>query len=197
MLNQDESVHGIIIQLPLPSNLDPAEITNLVNSEKDVDGLSENSPFMPATARGVLNLLDYYDLSVEQKKITVMGRSKLVGSPIQSTLLERGALVNVVHSETKNPKDITRSADILIVAIGKPGLIDETYIKEGQVVVDVGITMKDGKILGDVDFEKVKDIVSAISPVPGGVGPLTVASLFQNLNEAYKQMMADIEWENS
>lgn len=195
-LNQDKTVHGIIVQLPLPKNLDAIQTTNLVDSEKDVDGLTENSSFMPATARGVLSLLDYYDIDVEWKKVTVMGRSNLVGLPIQMALTERGAEVSVVHSKTDNPKDITKAADILIVAIGKPKLVDDTYVKEGQILIDVGINSKDGKLVGDVDFDKVKDIVRAITPVPGGVGPLTVASLFQNLLEAYDRAIADINWEN-
>lgn len=186
-LNQDKNITGIIVQLPLPKHLDVNIILNMVDSNKDVDGLTENSPFTPATARGVKTLLDYYEIEVINKKVVVMGRSKLVGGPIRNVMQESGAGVQVVHSQTENPKEITKTADILIVAIGKANLIDETYIKEGQVVIDVGINFKGDKLVGDVDFEKVKDIVSAISPVPGGVGPLTVASLFENLVEAYKK----------
>jgi len=188
-LNQDKTVHGIIVQLPLPNNLDIIQITNLVEPLKDVDGLTENSPFMPATARGVLTLLDYYNIDVEWEKVTIMGRSNLVGLPIRTALLERGAEVSVVHSKTEKPKEITRAANILIVAIGKPNLVDDIYVKSGQIVIDIGISSKDGKLVGDVNFDKVKDIVSAITPVPGGVGPLTVASLFENLVEAYKNMV--------
>jgi methylenetetrahydrofolate dehydrogenase (NADP+)/methenyltetrahydrofolate cyclohydrolase len=188
-LNQDESVQGIILQLPIPKNLNSLEIIEMIDPEKDVDGLTLLTKFTPATARGVMALLDYYQIDVVDKKVTVMGRSKLVGGPIAKLLVSRGAIVSVVHHLTENPKEITKTADILIVAIGKPHLIDETYIKEGQVVVDVGITMEDDQMFGDVNFEKVKDIVSAISPVPGGVGPLTVASLFLNLVAAHKNMV--------
>jgi methylenetetrahydrofolate dehydrogenase (NADP+)/methenyltetrahydrofolate cyclohydrolase len=188
-LNQDETVQGIIIQLPIPKNLNSLEIIEAVDPEKDVDGLTLLTKFTPATARGVMTMLDYYKVDVVGKKVTVMGRSKLVGGPIAKLLVSRGAQVSVVHHLTESPKEITKTADILIVAIGRPKLIDESYLKEGQVVVDVGITMKDGKMLGDVDFEKVKNLVSAISPVPGGVGPLTVASLFTNLVEAYRNMV--------
>ena len=188
-LNQDKTVHGIIIQLPLPANLDVIQITNVVNSGKDVDGLTENSPFMPATARGVLSLLDYYNIDVKEKNVTIMGRSKLVGAPIEMALIERGAKVNVVHSQTENPKEITKKADILIVAIGKPNLIDDSYVSPGQTIIDIGISLSQGKIVGDVDFDRVKNIVKKITPVPGGVGPLTVASLFENLVESCENVI--------
>jgi methylenetetrahydrofolate dehydrogenase (NADP+)/methenyltetrahydrofolate cyclohydrolase len=145
-------------------------------------------------------LLDYYKIDVAGKKVAMMGQSKLVGRPIARALLARRAPVTVVHSQTINPKEITRSADILIVAIGKPNLVDDTYVSPGQIVIDIGINMQNVglleeipvekvKLVGDVNFEKVKNIVSAITPVPGGVGPLTVASLFENLVEAYKNMI--------
>ncbi len=197
-LNNDESVNGIIIQSPLPAPLDWAEAVERVAPEKDVDGLcsvnvkkllaNDSSGFVPATARGVLSLLNYYQIPVKGKRVVVMGRSALVGKPIATLMTNNGATVTVVHSKTVEPEKITREADILIVAIGQAGLVGADYVREGQVVVDVGITSvvnADGtkKVIGDVDFESVKDIVSAISPVPGGVGPMTVASLFQNLVE--------------
>ncbi len=206
-LNKDKSVHGIIIQSPLPAPLDWAEAVRKISPEKDVDGMHGN--IVPATARGVLTLLNYYKIPVAGKKVVVMGRSALVGGPIAELLKKNGAEVAVVHSQTVEPEKITRTADILVVAIGKPELVGAEYVREGQVVVDVGITSLNrpfnrprrqngtpsssdegdsskptATVVGDVDFDSVKDIVSAISPVPGGVGPMTVASLFQNLVEA-------------
>lgn len=201
-LNTDQKITGIILQLPIPIHLNAYEIIELIKPEKDVDGLTNNSPFTPATAKGVMTMFDYYKIDVLGKKMTVMGRSRLVGGPIAKVLAERGALVSVVHSQTENPKEITKSADILVVAIGQPNLIDESYLKAGQIVIDVGINFenmglkeeidvldKKMKLVGDVDFDKVKDIVRAITPVPGGVGPLTVASLFENLVKAAKDMV--------
>jgi len=198
-LNKDEAVNGIIIQSPLPAQLDWFEAVEKVAPEKDVDGLcsvnvkkllaNDNTGLVPATARGVLSLLNHYNISVKGKKVVVMGRSALVGKPVATLMMNNGATVTVVHSQTVDPDKITREADILIVAIGKPEHVGAEYVKEGQVVIDVGISTvinSDGtkKILGDIDFDSVSPIVSAISPVPGGVGPMTVASLFQNLVES-------------
>lgn len=186
-LNKDEAVNGIIVQSPLPPQLDWFEAIERVAPEKDVDGM--HSSIIPATARGVLTLLTYYKIPVKGKKVVVMGRSKLVGKPIADLMINNGATVTVVHSQTPEPEKITREADILIVAIGKPEYVGAEFVKEGAVVIDVGISTvinSDGtkKILGDIDFDSVSPIVSAISPVPGGVGPMTVASLFQNLVES-------------
>lgn len=201
-LNKDESINGIIIQAPLPAPLNWAEAVERVDPIKDVDGVSsvnvkkllENNSngLIPATARGVLSLLKYYQIPIKGKKVAVMGRSALVGQPIANVMINNGGTVTVCHTQTVNPEKITREADILIVAIGKPELVGVEYVKEGQVVIDVGINPvinSDGtrKILGDVDFESVKVLVSAISPVPGGVGPMTVASLFQNLVKAFER----------
>jgi methylenetetrahydrofolate dehydrogenase (NADP+)/methenyltetrahydrofolate cyclohydrolase len=225
-LNQDETVQGIILQLPIPKNLNSLEIIETIDPRKDVDGLTLLTKFVPATARGVLTLLYYYQIDIAGKKVVVMGRSKLVGQPVAKILENRGAEVSVVHSQTESPKEITKLADILIVAIGKAQLVDDSYVSPGQIVIDIGINFKNfglleeinlvehnrqnhlpsqtqdsslnkeessGKptatLFGDVDFEKVKDIVSAITPVPGGIGPLTVASLFENLVEAYKNQL--------
>jgi methylenetetrahydrofolate dehydrogenase (NADP+)/methenyltetrahydrofolate cyclohydrolase len=213
-LNKDDSINGIIVQSPLPAPLDWFEAVEKVAPEKDVDGLSsvnikkllanDNTGIVPATARGVLTLLNYYNIPVKGKKVVVMGRSLLVGRPIATLMTNNGATVTVVHSQTLEPEKITREADILIVAIGRPELVGADYIKEGQVVIDVGISSVNRPrhqndtpsssdegvslkpsvtVVGDVDFESVKSFVSAISPVPGGVGPMTVASLFQNLVE--------------
>jgi len=199
-LNKDESVNGIIVQSPLPAQLDWAEAVERVAPEKDVDGLcsvnvkklldNDKTTLIPATAKGILSLLKYYKISVKGKKVVVMGRSALVGKPVAALMVNNGATVTVVHSQTVDPDKITREADILIVAIGKPEHVGAEYVKEEQVVIDVGISTvikSDGakKIYGDVDFDSVSPVVSAISPVPGGVGPMTVSSLFQNLVEAF------------
>lgn len=214
-LNEDESINGIIVQSPLPAPLNWQEAVEKVAPEKDVDGLcsvnikkllaNDKTGIVPATARGVLTLLNYYNIPVNGKKVVVMGRSLLVGKPIATVMTNNSATVTVVHSQTLEPEKITREADILIVAIGKPELVGADYVKEGQVVIDVGISSVNRPrhqndtpsssdegvslkpsvtVVGDVDFESVKDLVSAISPVPGGVGPMTVASLFQNLVES-------------
>ena len=200
-LNKDESINGIIVQAPLPAPLDWAEAVEKVAPEKDVDGVcsvnvkklleNDKTGLVPATARGVLSLLNYYGITVKGQKVVVMGRSPLVGQPVANLMMNNGATVTVCHSQTIEPEKITREADILIVAIGKPELIGAEYVKEGQTVIDIGINSvinSDGsrKIYGDVDFDSASLIVSAISPVPGGVGPMTVASLFENLVDAFE-----------
>ncbi len=183
--NQDNSIQGIIIQLPLPSYLNTELILESVNPNKDVDGLTCDTKFMPATARGVKELFKFYKIELFNKKVTVVGRSKLVGTPIANMCHEEGARVLVCHSQTENIPEKTKSADILIVAIGKPNFIDEKYISKNQIVIDVGITrhIEEG-LMGDIDFNKVKDIVGMITPVPGGVGQMTVLALFENLVDA-------------
>lgn len=183
-LNQNILVNGIILQLPLPKNLDPWEIIKHIRSDKDVDGLTDTSAHVPATARGVKNLLDYYQIPVLNRKVVIMGRSRLVGSPVKKILADMGAEVCVVHSQTKNPTTITQQADILITAIGRAKLIDAKYVKPNVIIIDIGINFAGELLVGDVDFESVKNIASAITPVPGGIGPLTVASLFENLLDA-------------
>ncbi len=189
-LNTDENVHGIIVQLPLLKGFDENEIIQTIVPSKDVDGLTSTTNFMPATTRGILNLLNYYKINPVGKNVVVMGRSKLVGKPTAEALLNLGAKVTVAHSQTENIREVTKQAEILVVAIGKPKLVDPSYIREGQVVIDVGINVsqdKEGKkvLCGDVNYEDVKEIVSAITPVPGGVGLMTVCALFENLIEAY------------
>jgi len=189
--NQDESVGGIIVQLPIPKNLNLSRVLNSIDVNKDVDGLSagqmgllysgNEEAHVPATARGVISLLDYYEVNLNSKSVCVVGRSNLVGRPIAEMCLKRNATLTICHSHTKNLEEFTRVADVLVVACGVPNYINDTHTREGQVVIDVGIHKTDNGICGDVDFAKVKDVVSAITPVPGGVGPLTVASLFQNL----------------
>ena len=180
--NADLDVHGIIVQFPLPRHISEDVVTETIVPEKAVDG---SVFFTPATARGVLTLLEHYKVPMAGKKAVVVGRSRLVGEPTALTLLDRDATVTICHSKTKNLAAETSAADILIAAAGKPGLITAKHVSKGQTVVDVGINFVDGKMTGDVDFAKVSKIVKFISPVPGGVGPMTVASLFENLLDAY------------
>ena len=192
--NENKNIHGIIVQMPLPIHIDRGFVVDAIDPKKDVDGLTapnlkylfegREGGFMPATSRGIISLLEYYDISLEGKKVTIVGRSSLVGKPTLLALLNENATVTVCHSQTQNLKDHTQSADILIVAIGKPKFITHEYVSAKQVVVDVGINMVEGKMVGDVDFDAVADIVGAISPVPGGAGQMTVVSLYENLLKA-------------
>lgn len=205
--NKDKNVHGVLLQLPIPKTLEADRIIEAILPVKDVDGLgsanikllweNSNAGHMPATTRGILSLLKHYDIAVSGKRVVVIGRSFLVGKPTAIALLNLDATVTVAHSKTPNVPQIARAADILVVAAGKPHFVQLDYVHEDQVIVDVGITAVTGKKLndevpeekltGDVEFDVVKEVVSAISPVPGGVGPMTVASLFQNLVDAYER----------
>ncbi len=201
-LNSDKSVNGIIIQLPLPKNFDKISILEAINSEKDVDGLNSKNMrlflenrkdgFVPATTKGIISLLDFYKVGIEGKKVTVIGRSFLVGKPTATAFLNRSGTVTVCHRKTKNLKDEVKKADIVVVAAGSPGLIKKSFVKSGQIIIDVGITKVGDKVVGDVDFKSVSKVVKAITPVPGGVGPMTVVSLFENLLIAYKRQQKDV-----
>ena len=181
--NQDPYVNGIMVQLPGPKNFNVKEVLNTIDYKKDVDGL--RGGFIPATALGAIALLDQYKIQISGKKVVVVGSSNLVGKPLALALVDRGATVTICHKDTKNLPDETKRADILISAVGLPKLITLKHVSKNQTVIDIGITVtKDGKVVGDVDFKKVSKIVRAITPVPGGVGPMTVASLFQNLLKA-------------
>lgn len=193
-LNRDRSVNGIMVQLPLPSGFDEARITNHIASNKDVDGLTtENigklfdgkNAFTPCTALGVMELFKKYDISLRGKHVVILGRSKLVGKPLIACLLNADATVTICHSKTENLSSITKKADILIVAIGKKYFINRDMIKRGTVVIDVGINVVDGKIYGDVNFDDVKTKASYLTPVPNGVGRMTVISLMNNVIKAY------------
>lgn len=196
-LNGNTKVHGIIVQLPLPKHISVLNVIEAIEPKKDVDGLTaanvkhlqsgDGKGIVPATARGVLTLSKAYGVEPKGKHVVVVGRSALVGTPIAQMFLTAGATVTVCHKLTKPLFKYTSEADILVVAAGSPKLITARFVKKGQIVIDVGITAieKKGerKLIGDVDEEKVKGIVAAYSPVPGGVGPMTVASLFENLCE--------------
>ena len=194
-LNNDDSISGIIVQLPLPSHIDEFEITKSVLPIKDVDGLHpenlgsllKGKPNMvPCTPSGIIELLRREEIDIKGKKVVIVGRSNLVGKPLFHLLLSMDATVTICHSKTKDLKKETSQADILVVAVGVPGLIKKDMVKPGAVVIDVGINKVDNKLVGDVDFEGVKEIASYITPVPGGVGPMTVAMLMNNVLKAYK-----------
>ena len=189
-LNADSKVNGILVQLPLPSHINEKSIINAIDPMKDVDGfhpvsvgnLSIGQPgFLSCTPAGIVQLLKRSGVEIAGKECVVIGRSNIVGKPISLLMLRENATVTIAHSKTKDLKEVAKRADILIVAVGKPMFINSEYVKEGAVVIDVGIHRKeDGKLCGDVDFEDVKEHVSAITPVPGGVGPMTIAMLMKN-----------------
>ena len=193
-LNDREDVDGILVQLPLPAHMDEDKVIQTISPEKDVDGfhpqsvgaLSIGQPgFVSCTPAGVIQLLKRSGVEIEGKECVIVGRSNIVGKPMALLMLRENATVTVCHSRTKDLKEVTRRADILIVAIGKPGFITKEYVKEGAVVIDVGIHRgADNKLCGDVDFEGVEPVASAITPVPGGVGPMTIAMLMNNCVEA-------------
>ncbi len=194
-LNNDSSVQGIMLLLPLPKHIDEKKITNLISPEKDLDCLSDTSIgrfykgeecFIPCTPYSVITLLKRSNIDLQGKNVVIIGRSNIVGKPLFQMFLNENATVTICHSKTKNLRDITKMADILVVAIGKPKFVDDSYIKEGTIVIDVGTSNVEGKITGDVDFEKVISKASMITPVPGGVGALTTVLLFKNLCKGLK-----------
>ena len=194
ILNNDKSIHGILVQMPLPKHLDENKIQNRISSLKDVDGLTylnsgklvnNSKGLVPCTPKGIIDLLDYYKIPIEGANAVVVGRSILVGKPIANLLLNRNATVTICHSKTKDLDKITKKADILVVAIGKKWFINKSMIKKDSVIIDVGINRDDGKLYGDVNFDDVKDICKYITPVPGGVGPMTVTELMFNVYEAF------------
>lgn len=193
-LNKDKSVNGILVQLPLPKHIDENLVLEKISPLKDVDGfhpknlgklMINNASMIPCTPLGIIKLLDFYNIELEGKNVVILGRSNIVGKPMLHLLLQKNATVTITHSYTKNLKDITKKADILIVAIGKSNFITKEYIKDNAIIVDVGINRVDNKIMGDVDFNSVKDKVSFITPVPGGVGPLTITMLMYQTYIAY------------
>ncbi len=195
-LNEDKNINGILVQAPIPKHLDQNKAFRRIKPEKDVDGFNPinvgdlsigNDCFISCTPYGVMKILEYYNIELEGKNAVVLGRSNIVGKPMVQCLLSRNATVTVCHSRTQNIKEITKNADILIAAIGKAKFVTEDMVKEGAIVIDVGINRLDnGKICGDVDFEAVESKVKAITPVPGGVGPMTIAMLMNNLVKATK-----------
>ena len=195
-LNRDPSVNGILVQLPLPKHINEEKVINSISVEKDVDAFHPtnvgrimigNYNFLPCTPAGIMTLLDYYKVSIEGKKCVIVGRSNIVGKPMALLLLEKNGTVTVCHSRTRNLSEVTREADILVVAIGRAKFIGAEAVKPGAVVIDVGINrLEDGSLSGDVDFDAVAPIASMITPVPGGVGPMTISMLLKNTLTAAK-----------
>ena len=193
-LNADDTVNGILVQLPLPEQIDEDKVIRTISYKKDVDGfhpqsvgaLSIGQPgFVSCTPAGIIELLKRSDIEIDGKECVIIGRSNIVGKPMALLFLRENGTVTVCHSHTKDIKEVTKRADILVVAIGKAKMIDASYIKEGAVVIDVGMDRdENGKLCGDVDFESVKDKASAITPVPGGVGPMTITMLMKNCVES-------------
>lgn len=195
-LNNDDKVNGILVQLPLPKHIDENKVIQAISPKKDVDGFHMQNVgalcvggdgYVSCTPLGIIELLKRSGISIEGKNCVVLGRSNIVGKPMSLLLLRENGTVTICHSKTQDIKSITRQADILIVAIGKPKFVDETFIKEGAVVIDVGIHRnEENKLCGDVDFDRVAPHTSAITPVPGGVGPMTIAMLMNNCVKALR-----------
>lgn len=194
-LNFDNSVTGIMLHLPISNHLDSRKIIDTIDFNKDVDGLTtknigklfnEGDAIIPCTAKGILSLLKYYNISLNDKSVCIIGRSNLVGKPLANIFTSLDATVSLCHSKTRDLESYTRKADIIISAVGKTQFLKKEMVKENSIIIDVGINMIDGKICGDVDFDSVKEKVSYITPVPGGVGIMTVTSLLENIYECYK-----------
>lgn len=200
-LNLDNKVNGILVQLPLPAHISEERVINRISPNKDVDAfhpinvgkiLIGNYKFLPCTPAGIMALLDYYNVKIESKKCVVIGRSNIVGKPMAVLLTERNGTVTLCHSRTRDLADICREADILVVAIGKAEFLRGDMVKEGAIVIDVGINRNDeGKLVGDVCFDEVKDVASMITPVPGGVGPMTITMLLYNTLTAAKMQFSE------
>ena len=205
-MNNDSNIHGILIQLPLPKHIDTQKVLSTVSYDKDVDGfhafnmgmlaLNKFDSFkVPCTPKGIMKLFDEYNVELKGKNVVVIGKSDIVGMPVALLCLHRDATVSVCHIETRNLNDFTKNADIIISAAGVVNLVNKDNIKEGVIVVDVGINRIDDesvprgyRIVGDCDYKNIKDMCSAITPVPGGVGPMTIAMLLENVLHAYKQI---------
>lgn len=192
-LNNDEEVNGIILQLPLPKNFNKDKVINKISNSKDIDCLTfvnqgklycGEKTFLPCTPNSVLTLLERYNIALEGKNVVIIGRSNIVGKPTAQLLLNKNATVTICHSKTKNLKDICKKADIIVVAIGKAKFLTEEYVNENSIVIDVGTSSVDGKIVGDVDFDNIESKVSMLTKVPGGVGALTTTLLIKNSCEA-------------
>ncbi len=196
-LNQDDTVDGILVQLPLPKHINEDKVLEAIDPSKDVDGFHPQNvaklflgqkSLVPCTPKGMMVLLDEINYDLTGKEVVVVGRSNIVGKPVALLCLQKNATVTIAHSRTKNLKEVCKRADVLIAAVGRPKMINSEYVKEDAVVLDVGINRdENNKLCGDVDFEDVKDLVHAITPVPGGIGPMTITMLLQNTLEAFYQ----------
>ncbi len=197
-LNKSDRIHAIIVQLPLPQHISEEKVINAIATEKDVDGFTPQNvgrlmagkeAAVPCTPKGILRLLEEYEIRIAGKNAVIVGRSSIVGKPTALMLLNRDATVTICHSKTKGLENYTKNADILVVAAGRPKLVTAEMVKEGAAVIDVGINRVDGKLVGDVDFENVRKKAGFLTPVPGGVGPMTVAMLIENTLERYREIM--------
>ena len=195
-LNKKESINGILCQLPLPKHLNEDEVINAILPEKDVDAFHPQNvgkivlgdyDFVPCTPAGIMEMLDYEGIDITGKTCVVIGRSNIVGKPMGMLLLHKNGTITICHSRTKDLAEVCKKADILVAAVGRPNFVTADMVKDGAVVIDVGINRVDGKLVGDVDFNAVKDKCAAITPVPGGVGPMTIAMLMQNTVTASKK----------
>ncbi len=192
-LNQDSEVDGILVQLPLPDGFDQNKVIDRIDPTKDVDGfhphnlamlVQDREGFVPATPKGIIRLLKESNIHLKGQHVVIVGRSLIVGKPLIHLLLKENMSVTVAHSKSKDLKALTLPADVLIAAVGVPNLIQPDMVKKGVIIIDVGINRVDGKLVGDVDFEALKDVVEAMTPVPGGVGPMTIYALLENTYEA-------------
>lgn len=191
-LNEDKEVTGIILQSPVPNGIDFDKCSGMILPSKDVDGFTKDNVYnlylnkksiLPCTVKGIIKLLEHYNIEINGKNVAIIGRGNIVGKPLAMALENRNATVSLLHSKTKDLKMFTKDADIVVVACGIPKLLKKDMIKEGSVVIDVGISRVDGKIVGDIDFDNIKDIATFVTPNPGGVGPMTVAMIIDNLIE--------------
>ena len=191
-LNEDEKVTGIILQSPVPDGIDFDKCSGMILPSKDVDGFTKDNVYnlylnkksiLPCTVKGIIKLLEYYNIEINGKNVAIIGRGNIVGKPLAMALENRNATVSLLHSKTKDLKMFTKDADIVVVACGIPKLLKKEMIKEGSVVIDVGISRVDGKIVGDIDFDNIKDIALFVTPNPGGIGPMTIAMIIDNLTE--------------
>ena len=193
-LNKDDRVDAILVQLPLPENIDKYKVLNSIDKYKDVDGLSQYNndslsngieEIVPCTALGIIKLLEYYNINFNNKNVVILGKSDIVGKPLERLFLNRGSKVVICDSKTKDISLYTKNADILVVAIGKKEYVTDNLVNNNCIIIDVGVHYDNGKIVGDVDFDSVKEKVSHITPVPGGVGPMTIAMLCYNVYKCY------------
>ena len=194
-LNEDTSINGIILQSPVPNNINIENCIKYIDPNKDVDGFTKENFYKlannidglkPCTAKGIIKLLEYYNIELEGKKVTIIGRGKLVGIPLLFMMLEKNATVTICHTKTKNLKNQTLNSDIIVCGAGSPNLLTSDMINDGAVVIDAGISVIDGKIVGDANYDEIKDKCSFITPNPGGVGPMTIGMIMENTVEAYK-----------
>ena len=196
-LNNDNNIDGILVQLPIPKHINELKVINAISAEKDVDGfhttnigkmmIGDETGFLPCTPAGVIQMFEEYNIDLEGKDVLVIGQSNIVGKPMTLLLINKRATVQVCNSKTKNLPEKLQKADVVVAAAGSPKLVKGSDVKEGVVVIDIGINRVDGKICGDVDFEEVSQKASYITPVPGGVGPMTIAMLIKNTFKSYKQ----------